>query len=43
MLAPYASLLPAPKPSVSIPSAEILAEMESKGLRGKQDEWAGLY
>ncbi len=43
MLAPYASLLPAPKPDVSIPSAEMLANMEGKGLQGKRDEWAGLF
>ncbi|CAD6568421.1 MAG: hypothetical protein TREMPRED_004535 [Tremellales sp. Tagirdzhanova-0007] len=43
LLAPYASLLPAPKPDVTIPSAEMLAEMEGRGSRGNRDEWAGLF
>jgi hypothetical protein len=43
MLAPYASLLPELKPAVVIPSAEMLAEMESKGLGRRRDEWAGLF
>lgn len=43
MLAPYAALLPPPKPAVPIPSAEMLVEMESNGLGGRRDEWAGLF
>ncbi|OCF32721.1 pyruvate dehydrogenase X component [Kwoniella heveanensis BCC8398] len=42
ILAPYASLLPAPKPRVDIPSADKLAEIESQGGK-KSDEWAGLF
>ncbi|RSH82283.1 hypothetical protein EHS25_005993 [Saitozyma podzolica] len=43
ILAPYASLLPPPKPAVGIPGREALAAMESKGVGAKQDEWAGLF
>jgi hypothetical protein len=42
ILAPYAALLPPPKPSVPIPERDALIAMESKGLGGKKDEWAGL-
>ncbi|WVQ79724.1 hypothetical protein IAT38_001824 [Cryptococcus sp. DSM 104549] len=45
ILSPYASLLPAPQPEVSIPGEAALKATESQGSVGekKKDEWAGLW